>query len=162
MSENSLTECAIENCTCFGRGICGFCKGIDIADVPENSTVSSGTTLLGTDSFGYTVGDLALFFANNKPNDVITELSANQNQVSNVDVYICTGSFTIELLPNANASRGLKIISLTGTVTVNSDSVTQGGTDTINGSASTAVTAGQVLVITPFSSGWTGYKVTQF
>ncbi len=159
---NSLTECAIENCTCFGRGICNFCKGIDIEDVPTNNTVSSGTTLLGTDSFGYTVGDISLFVANNKPNDVITELTANQNQVSNVDVYICTGSFTIELLPNANASRDLKIISLTGTITVNSDSVTQGGTDTINGSPSTTAVAGQVLVITPFSSGWTGYKVTQF
>ncbi|MEE9459611.1 MAG: hypothetical protein V3V84_07610 [Candidatus Bathyarchaeia archaeon] len=162
MSNNSLTECAIENCTCFGRGICNFCRGLNIEDVPTTKPISSGTTLLGTDSFGYTVAQIALFVANNKPNDVITELSGNQNQVSNVDVYICTGTFTIELLPASKASRDLKIISLTGTVTVNSDSVTQGGTDNINGSTSTTVVAGEALVITPFSAGWTGYKVTQF
>ena len=159
---NSLTECAIENCTCFSRGICNFCRGIDISEVPTSPTISSGTTLLGTDSFSYTVGEIALFVANNKPNDVITEISGNQNQVSNVDVYICTGTFTIELLPASKASREIKIISLTGTITVNSDSVTQGGSDTINGSASTTVVAGEVLVITPFSNGWTGYKITQF
>lgn len=156
---NSLTTCATSNCSC---GVCNACLGIDISDVPTNNVVSSGTKLLGVDSYGYLMSDISLFLQNNKPNDVITELTAAQNQISNVDVYICTGTFAIEGLTAANASRELKIISLTGTITYNTDSVSAGGTDLINGSASTTVTVGQTMVITPYSAGWNGIKTTQF
>ena len=155
---NSLTTCAIENCQCLSC----ISRGLKISDVPTKAIVSSGTKLLGVDSFGFLVSDIALFIANNKPNDVITELTAAQNQVSNVDVYICTGTFPIELITASTASRELKIISLTGTVTVNSDSVTAGGTDLINGSGATTVTVGQTMTITPYSAGWNGIKTTQF
>lgn len=155
---NSLTVCAIENCCCPS---CNN-RGINISDVPENPTISSNTKLLGTDTNSYTVAQIALFVANNKPNDVITEIDAAQNQVSNVDVYICTGTFPIEGLTASAASRELKIIVLSGTVTFNTDSVSAGGTDLINGSASTTVTAGQTMVITPYSAGWNGIKTTQF
>lgn len=153
MSENSLTQCAIENCTCLGCGTCNACRGIDISDVPTNPTISSSTTFLGTDTFGYTMAQIAAFVSNNKPNDVITEISAEQNQVSNVDVYICTGTFDVNLLASSSATRELKIISLTGTITVNAN-----GSDLINGSATTTVVASEALTITPYSAGWSGFK----
>lgn len=52
---------ATTNCSfCCGTG-CDRCASINIADVPTQSRVSSNTTLLGTDSYGYTVQQIGNF-----------------------------------------------------------------------------------------------------
>jgi len=157
---NSLTECATTNCCslCGGCG-CSHCGGINIADVPNKSPISSNTTLLGTDSFGYTVGQIAQFVSLNKGVEVVTEISADQNQVSNVNAYIASATLNLNLMAAANANRSLWVFSLSGggAVTINTD-----GGDLINGSASATVTAGESMLIYPYSAGWVGIKVALF
>jgi hypothetical protein len=147
---NSLTECAVENCTnlCCSY-ICNSCSGIDISDVPTNNNVSSETTFLGTDSYGYTAAQIAAFISNNKPNDVIVELTANQNQVSNVDAYICSAALNINLISADTATRTLLVVSLVGAVTV-----TPNGTETINGLTTPFnVGVGEWALFIPYDAG---------
>lgn len=58
---NSLSDCIQANCTLCGGCGCDRCESLPIADVPTRSRVSANTTLLGTDSYGYTISQILAY-----------------------------------------------------------------------------------------------------
>lgn len=84
---SSITECINENCTCNNCGTCNYCETLKISDIPTQSRVSANTTLLGTDSYAYTVSQIEAYL---------------NLQLTDAKAATFSSSTTTEALDNAN------------------------------------------------------------
>lgn len=83
--------------------------------------------------------------------DTVVEVSSNYTVTDQDDIVVGTGTFTITLLPLANAIKMLTLKSVLGggTITIDAD-----GAETIEGSSTFALTAGTSITLSRSASGW--------
>ena len=120
-----------------------------MATGPLDTTKRKGSLdILTTDT-----GDIPEYLINGVPigADDIVEITGTYTVLINDDIVIGDGTFTINLPPVASAIKILFIKSKAGggTITVDPD-----GSETIEGSATHALTSGTAITIVPSSTGW--------